>query len=453
MQRLHFPFPFVALLVLLATQLPAQSFPGLNQDSYGGLYGVLLNPASLGGTRMNAELHLASAAVGLQSDYLTFAATNLPDALADDAYGRVVTDRRPAAAQTLYGSADVLGPSLLLRLGQRSGAAVFTRARTIQTTQGANGYLLEGLYGNFDALPTFTLAAADFSTTLHSWGELGLAFGTTLLRTPAHSLRAGATVKFLQGLGAVYTSGSIRGGAYHRETGELTVDGEVDFGRTDGYYLDELDPAARTGGAGFDVGLSYEWHPTRSHHPRYPFRYKLRAAVSVVDLGSIAYAAETTPYLLSGSVAALDIEGSGDVESVLADNYDGGTPRRENTAIQLPTTLHALLDYRLFGKLYLSALYSRGLHEQRRVHSSRVPNALTLTARYEGRGLGLYLPVTLRSGVSPTYGLGLRAGILAVGSGSIISHLVGEGGEAADIFLGLRLPLGRKRAENRELDI
>ena len=449
----HTNSPLLVLLCLLSALLPAQSFPDLNQDSYGGLYGVLLNPASLGGTRTNAEIHLVSASAGLQSDYLTFAATDLPDALADDAYGRAVTDRRPAVDHTVYGSADVLGPSLLFRLGQGSGAAIMTRTRTVQTAYGPNGYLLEGLYGNFDALPDFTLSPTDFTTTLHSWGELGIAFGTTVLRRPAHSLRVGATVKLLQGLGAVYTSGSIRGGAYERETGELTVAGEVDFGRTDGYYLDELDLAARTGGTGLDMGLAYEWHPSESHDARYPFRYKLRAAVSVVDLGSITYAAETTSYLLSGSVAARDIEGSGDVESVLTDNYDGSTPRRENAAIQLPTTLHALLDYRLSGKLYLSALYSCGLHEQQRVHSSRVPNTLTLTARYEGRGLGLYLPVTLRSGVSPTYGLGLRAGILAVGSGSILSHLVGEGGGAADIFFGLRLPFGRKRAGSGEQGI
>ena len=434
----------LALLCLLTTPLTAQSFPGLNQDNYGGLYGVLLNPASLGGTRTNAEIHLASLSGTFQSDYLSFQATDLLSALADDAYGRAVISRSSAPTPTFYGSADVLGPSLLVRLGERSGAAVFTRARTVQTSRGITGYLMEGLYGNFDELPDFTLTPTNFSATLHSWGEVGFAFGTTLLQLPSHRLRAGVTVKYLQGLGAVYTAGTIQGGGFSREDERLEVDGEVTYGRTTNYYFNELDPATRTSGTGFDLGLAYEWHPTRARDDRYPLRYKLRAAVSVVDMGGITYAAESTPYLLSGSVPAAAVEVDGDVEFALADNYDGGATQGEDADILLPATLHALIDYRLTGKLYLSGLYTSGLRNEASLYTSSVPTSLTLTARYEGRGLGLYLPVTLRSGVGTTYGVGLRAGILTIGSGSLLTHMFGDGARAADVFVGLRLPFNRK---------
>ena len=431
--------PYFLLLCLLTSTLTAQSFPGLNQDNYGGLYGVLLNPASLGGTRTNAEIHLASASIHLQSDYLTFAATNLLEGNGD-----AVISRTPNTSHTVYGNIDVLGPSLLLRLGERSGAALFTRARTMQTTRGINGYLLEGLYDAFDQVPDFDLAATNFNTNLHSWGEVGIAFGTTIVQSPTYRLRAGATLKHLQGLGAVYSSGSLRAGRYDSEEARLHLDGELDFSRTENYHLEDLDPANRTSGLGFDAGLVYEWHPAKAHNPRYPLRYKLRAALSVVDLGGINYATETTPYLLSGSVLAQDIEAEGDIEYILQDNFASEASRQEDAKILLPATLHALVDYRLTGKVYLSGLYSRGLRDANAALTSSIPSSLTLTARYEGRGLGLYLPVTLRSGVGATYGLGLRAGVLTIGSGSLLSHGIGEGAHAADVFLGLRLPFNRK---------
>jgi hypothetical protein len=71
-----------------------------------------------------------------------------------------------------------------------------------------------------------------------------------------------------------------------------------------------------------------------------------------------------------------------------------------------------------------------------------------LTPRYEGKAIGLYLPVTYNTLTQLTMGATLRLGPLFVGSGSILSALLSNSRQA-DFNLGLHIGVLKKK-KNKE---
>ena len=72
-------------------------------------------------------------------------------------------------------------------------------------------------------------------------------------------------------------------------------------------------------------------------------------------------------------------------------------------------------------------------------------NLVTLTPRYESRFLGAYLPISYSSLGNTAFGFGLRLGPLIVGSGTIISNLTSKKAQAANVYVGLKIPIYHKK--------
>jgi hypothetical protein len=64
-------------------------------------------------------------------------------------------------------------------------------------------------------------------------------------------------------------------------------------------------------------------------------------------------------------------------------------------------------------------------------------SGITLTPRYDARKFGFWLPMHYNPVTSFNAGFGFRAGPLIIGSGSVISALLGNS-KQADVFIGFR---------------
>jgi hypothetical protein len=440
----------LVLTLLFTTLVYSQSYPGLNVDNFAGVHGLLLNPANAAATRTGFELNLLSVSVAGNSDYGRFAGTQVRDAISEEDYGSVIDRRSLSDANRLFAEADVLGPSILIGLGKRSGLAVITRLRSSYATQQLSGGLFEGVYDSFESLPDFAFSGRDHRSTLHSWGEVMVTFGTTLIDRERFVLKFGASYKALRGLGAVYTYGEQLEGAYSRQEERVSVTGDLTYGRTPDFYLNGIDGETFSnpaGGSGFDAGLVLLWRPDQARDARSLNRpYRLKLAASLVDLGRITYDNATeTAYTLTGTVAAEDIEDAeGVVEDVLDDNFPGTTSRTD-VQVSLPTALHLLVDFRMVGPLYASATFSSPIPATKPVAGTQIPTAVTISPRLETKSLSLHLPVTFREGQGAAVGAGVRFGMLTIGSGSLISHVLGGGAQGVDVFTALKLPFPRRQ--------
>jgi hypothetical protein len=425
----------------------------LHADNFAGVHGLLLNPANAAATPTGFELNLLSAYASVSTDYARIDGRQAQDAIGDEDYGSALGNRSLSDGNQFFGEVDVLGPSVLIGLGKRSGLGILTRVRSSYSTQGLNGGLLEGTYHTFGSLTDFNFSATDHRSTLHAWGEVAVTFGTTLIDREKTVLKIGASYKMLRGIGAVYTYGDRLVGNYASREDRVSVAGDMTFGRTPGFYFTDLDVdrGNLATGSGLDAGLVFLWRPTPARNRRALHRpYRLKVAASVVDLGSITYGgAEETDYTLAGSLPAEDIEDAEAVEDVLIDNFPG-TDRRTDAQVSLPTALHLLVDVRVVGKLYTSATFSSPLLPAKSAISTRIPRAVTLSPRLETKTLSLHLPVTLRQGQGALIGTGVRLGMLTVGSGSVISHFIGNGGNGVDVFAAVKLPFPRRQLERVE---
>ncbi|MEJ7914381.1 MAG: hypothetical protein WKF70_14585, partial [Chitinophagaceae bacterium] len=76
-------------------------------------------------------------------------------------------------------------------------------------------------------------------------------------------------------------------------------------------------------------------------------------------------------------------------------------------------------------------------------------SSFTLTPRYEGKAFGVYLPINHNSLTQFNAGLSLRAGPLFLGSGSILSAVLGDS-KQADFHIGLRFGGLQKDQQKQE---
>ncbi len=434
-------FALALLLYAVGAGIAAQSFPGYALDNYSGIPGLLLNPANVADSRLGFELHLASVSGAAANDYFTLG-KGLPfdEDIWDD--GLV---RTPRNDNSLFVNVDAIGPSLLIGLGKRSGLALVTRARSVYNIDGFNGTLYEGVADGFGD-DDFSYDQQEHHSSLHGWGEASLVFGT-VLRAGIHSLlKAGASVKYLRGVGGVYTDSPFITGTYDRSTTLLRTDGEFTYGSVGGVDFSDPDLDALSeslgNGVGFDLGVVYEWRPGEVPADRLRHPYRLKVAASVVDIGAIEYSESYgQTYLTDATIWTRDYNGES-LEYFLDDHFDG-TEFTEAATFRLPTALHFLVDLRLSGGLYLSAISSNSLRPDNIRLTNHIPSTLTLAPRLETKWLGLYSPLTFGGDRGTSWGAGVRFSFITVGSGSILSQLLSDNSQAADGYASLRIPFYR----------
>lgn len=197
--------------------------------------------------------------------------------------------------------------------------------------------------------------------------------------------------------------------------------------------------------------MSYEYRTEKSTKP-----YKFKLSLALLDLGSINYDRDLTPsgtynMLVTGS-PGFDLQS---LQGVSFDNYKQvlssspyftPSPNNNNStlSVSLPTSLQVFGDLHLLSNLYFSAGTQIALSSSNKAENPFVYSTLMLTPRYEGKGIGLYLPVTYNTLTQLTMGATLRLGPLFVGSGSILSALLSNSRQA-DFNLGLHIGVLKKK--------
>lgn len=231
-------------------------------------------------------------------------------------------------------------------------------------------------------------------------------------------------------------SGSIAMGFGGVNLSDVTVADLLDFQST---------------GFGGDIGLVYEYRPDTTRVYGGQNKYKLKIGLSLMDVGSIRYKRDQRS---SGSYQIHIPEGQrfylstitdtplDDVSDTLNNYPQYFTPENGKQVstykVSLPTTLRLAIDYHLHRSLYVSLAAQAALTSSGKPANGWEYSAATLTPRYEGRGIGLYVPLSYNSLSGGSAGLALRIGPLYLGSGSILSAAFGSS-RRADVFLGIHL--------------
>lgn len=418
----------------------AQNYIGHRIDNYSGIHGVMYNPANVFDSRMRADVNLISFGVSAGNDYAGLSLTELGSG--EEGFDfESQADQNPSESNNFYINTDVMGPSFMFNLSPKSSIGLITRVRGLFNINNINGELYQNITNDFDTDENFDFNIENLSGTAHVFAEIGIAYGRQLLYKDQHFLKGGVTIKYLNGAGGLFVHSPNLNGSYNATQESLTSSGTFNYGTTVDFDNEDISFESMASGFGADLGFIYEFRPdTAGIDLRTKNKYKFKLGVSVTDLGSLSYDNSTiTTYNVTGTLDAQDFEDE-DVETVLDENYSG-IETLETVKINLPTALHLMADYHLKNKFYLNLQSSLSLVSKVKERANRITNTLTLSPRLETKWFSVYSPISVKQYDGFAWGFGLRAGPLTIGSASAITNLISSNSKAADVYLGLKIPI------------
>ena len=433
------------------------SFPGTRQGNYTGVQSVLFNPAQAADSRYKFDFNLFGINAGLANNKASFSLGSVFSTFSsNDALNSLFSGDGRISGQLQL---DVLGPSLSVSLSDKSGFALTTRVRGQFTITDLDGKLAKSIINDVNSeivFPYTVSSGNNMRINTNGWAEYGLTYARVLMDKGPHFLKTGLTFKYLAGAGNTYLqidqlSGTLTNNPTAPNPSVYLAPGSrgvIGLGVSGG--LGSLEPAdllkSSSNGFGSDVGLVYEYRPNQDfNHP-----YKYRLSVSLLDVGSIKYQRELTSsgtysMLVQSSpgfdLATLQGISLANYKQVLSSNPNfTPAPNNNNPTlnVSLPTSLQVYGDVHLKNNVYLSAGTQISLANRSNPENPFVYSGFTITPRYEGRGLGLYIPVNYNSLSKLAIGTTLRLGPVYVGSGSILSALFSQS-KQADINVGFHI--------------
>jgi len=464
---MSYRFSIVTCLVSLG--MSAQSYVGFLSDNYSGVHGILNNPSSIADSRYKLDVNLAGVSTTLGTDLFSFKLNDLASNQFDFSENLTVSNNN-----NVFSNIDVLGPSLLINLSPKDAIALSTRTRAY-----LNGYDIDGTTYNlvetsFENEEDFgPIMSNGLNFALNSWAELGFSYARVVVDKEEHFLKAGATIKYLQGIANGYVHlGNLTLG-YNTDLNEVVTGGTAVIGASGD--IDDITQVAEVfenfdyntvsqfTGIGLDIGATYEWRPryadykyTNSEGEEIYYnnknKYKVKIGVAITDIGSINYTGINRPYDLGEVLSPEDFEDIEDLNSFEEFFLLGAGAPTEIEASNLPTMFHLNTDWNINNKsLYLNfnadlSTAVSGLNRIRNV------NMLTVTPRFERKWFTVQLPVSLQQYTGVQAGFGFRAGPLYLGSGTILTNAFNNASNSFDVYAGLKLPIYQGRPKDTDGD-
>lgn len=446
------------LMLGIATPNIAQDFSGLRMGNYTGVNGVFINPANIADNRYKWHTNLFGLSAYAGNNQTSYKLQDLSNSFNSDTLRNKIFGKDAGPSSGMISTA-VAGPSAMFRVGKKGAMAFTSRARVMANVVDIDGKLLGKITEDFKNDPSlpYTIASnGNMKLSMNAWTEFGASYARELYNEGKHFIKSGITVKYLSGAANAYVNvngfkGTLNAdmiGQYaylQNTTGKLSLG----FG---GVNIDDFSGSDLTAfvsaGVGADIGFVYEYRPANDEHKNHN-NYKLRAGISLLDIGSIKYQKDmrrSGDYDISitgnerFNVTAFDSVNLDDYKRFFDSRPQYFTPASTNNttsySVSMPSTLQFDVDYHVAKGLYVSAAGQLNLNGNAdALYNSQYYNSFTLSPRFETKSFGVYLPVAYNSLTKINAGISLRFGPLFIGSGSVIGALLDES-KQADIHVG-----------------
>ncbi|SFD02450.1 DUF5723 family protein [Algibacter pectinivorans] len=460
----------ILLVFIMGTFImDAQSYLGFLTDNYSGVHSLISNPANITDSRFKTDINLGGASVFGGNNYYGINVWNASrNGYSFDMEAKINSNGTNSALV----NADILGPSFMFNLSKNSSVAVFTRARAFVNANDFDDASIAAI--DDDSTRDFILNEAQLNVLGHSWGEVGITYARTLINKNKHFLKGGVSLKYLQGFGSAFVTGTdiyvdydADGTAFFggETTGSITTSGDLTYARSAEFDNDDYDIKLpdHANGVGVDVGFVYELRPsykdykTKDYSPynfKHKNKYKLKVGVSITDIGFVDYkdAVNETFDVNFEDLNQDDYEDTAEDLGSFLNSYYIRTNTETGYKIDLPTALHLNVDWSLSNTIYLNLNTDYSLISKNRITANRVSNLVSFTPRYESKWFSFYVPFTVIENKEFRVGYGFRAGPVYAGSGSILSAFGSDNNRQADVYAGVKVPVYQNGPSDKDGD-
>ena len=464
-------FTIAAFLVAISTQ--AQRYYGIANSNYSGINGLYINPGNIADNRLAADIQLLSfnGAVNQNYGYIE-SFKNLTNAVKDGTdINFIKNSNTDNVGMNVLG--ELRGPSFMFQIDKKQAVGFLSRGRVVGSGRGINTNLFTLIN---DGIKDVKLAngtsfnSGKVNTTINAFSELGIVYGRELMNNGSNYLKAGITVKRYNGI----EFSSIRFKDFNiklidTSTSKVEFNGSIEasksFNNSEGFdniTSNNILFGGKGGGFGFDIGAVYEYRdgdPVSTE--RYENKYKFKLGFSIQDIGSMKYKASSSNenYLINtnGPKIANRVD-TANIEFDDVTTYfrtiPGVTATKDNgaTTVKAPTTITLFGDYRFTKRVYVNALFTAGVVGDRAAANQTAFQAI-VTPRYESKFIDAGLPISYNAlSKDVKVGIGLRLGLLFVGSDDILSSVIGIGKlTGSNVYAGLRVGFPYKKAKEEEV--
>jgi len=492
------------LLLLKYSDLNAQSYHGFLHENYSGVNSVINNPANIADSRFSFDLNLAGVSAAFHNNI--FASESISN-LSNDNFD--IDDdliQTFLSSNAVYTNIDILGPSFLVNINPKNTISVYTRVRTLGDVY-LNGEDLNQIedFDDFDIEDpnfNFDINQPNTGVDIHAWSEIGLSYARVIKQDNQHFLGAleyglsyddfESTDNIeLDNLELPRSIGFDIGAVY-----EWRPEYES-FKTKDKHGNDILDPSKnkyklRVGISITDIGnINYKEGTVSNYQinsESIDFINDLQGVVSndistlsqvtdvlndnqafidqladgigfsdlVNDIQNATSLDEVETLLNNNSEELQDlidnIEDPEELEQILTDFNIINSQLSNGFKSSLPTALHVNADWSFNKNLFLNLSTDISLTSRTKANKVSIANQVALTPRYESRVFSFYSPVRIEQGTGFEWGAGMRLGPLYIGSGSILSNLIGGNIQGADVYAGVKIPLLRSRKKDKDGD-
>lgn len=506
----------IVLTLTFSNHIKAQDLLGLQSSNYAGVNGAYSNPANIVDSRFVVDVALFGIHMDVNNNYVGIKkqATKYKiriDGLNDDPNSNEKLERfgpfsigfkdtswynydvnspgyyknnfklvNNGKSKAAYLSNRVIMPSFLISINHKNAIAFNWSIRNYINIDNASQQLVDLAYNQFD-LPRLLnrrLKNNNLSIQQMAWAEYGLSYGRVLKEEERHYVKAGVSVKLLQGLEAVYF--------YVRELDYLisTKDTfsffktQVAYGHSDNLDFTNTDNPSSvykftsSPGFGFDLGAVYEWRPDYIDYQynmdgetdlwrRDKNKYKLKASFAINDIGGIRFKkgglssdfeADINRFNVSRFSRVKDINSlDSSLTAVFIERND-----KDHFTMLMPTAINAQVDYNVYQSFYVNLSGNITNFFKKREGKVHDFTTIALTPRVEGKWFGFSIPVsynTLSGSRGQFYSIGaaLRMGPIILGSNDIL-NFGGQDVFGANFYFLLKVPIPYGHKKDRDGD-
>ena len=459
----------VVLLLCLYGSLRsvAQEELGIRNSNYAGIQGSLLNPSAIAGSKLEWDVNLLSANVDFANNFLYAPKSAVPFlGIARIIKGSIdenlfLTRYDPQNPNKLYNvsfSGLFLGPSFFMKIKKKHEIGLTTALRGMANIRNITGNAGQNAFDYLLSSNLWNTNFQDQSARVNAmgWAEYGLHYATVLYDDGRDELKAGVTLKILQGMFAAYAKNTNLNYRINDTTAIAFTNSSIDYGRTDfdDFRHRSLSNFDHGIGCGLDVGFTW----VHRDHPG-DDNYRWRIGLSLLDVGSIKFDRNSGSYHLEAANAVF----SNWHEAAFANNtqldqtlsavfYNGDSARSQTGTVfhmRLPTTLSLQADYHIDGPFFANVTIAQGFGHGDNVGVVQ-PDVYSLTPRYETRWFEVSLPISLMyyGHWQPRAGIAVRAGYFFIGGDALGGLFKLNDLQQADFYGGLHyfIPSKSKQA-------
>lgn len=481
------------LALILSYGVNSQDFVGFNQSNYAGVTGALAQPASIVDSRMKFDMNLVGLNLGLYNNYIgvsrdafkrgkdSTGKTYMPafdDKLFADHY---LTERTNNKDKSIYFNNRVMGPSFMVAINRKNAIAFTSSIRNYVNIDGVSPDLAKLAYQEFKypSLWTTPLNNKYLSIQEMTWAEYGLTYARVIKDDNEHYLKAGVTVKLLQGIQSAYMFVKNLDYSFLTKDTLTIVQSDVNYGHSNNLNLKDVQiGGAQTGtkvfdysqsypGIGFDFGAVYEWRPS---YLKYKYdmdgkkdlwrndknKYKLKVGLSVTDLGSIKFKKGSTSGDFHANVGLWNLhpispKSVGEFDDTLKGRF---TPINSKSTykMNLPTAISVQIDYQIWKDVYVNLTPYIAFQFKKNDTKVHDFSSITLTPRWDHKWFGVFIPVQYNFLNGFRAGAAVRLGPIIIGSTNIAPYVGQKTIYGADVYAMLKIPIPYGRPKDRDKD-